>query len=126
MQEKFEVSALERIYHHLLNGKMTLEEVNESAAISSLQELLANYKTQVASQSRTANLWLKYLEYICIIKMFIRVERIGHWNEHLGVMSRMLNLFAAIDHINYSRSTRLYLQSMQPLKVKPPWMYEQY
>lgn len=40
MQEELEISVFERIYHDLLNGKITPEEVNESVAITSQQELL--------------------------------------------------------------------------------------
>ena len=46
MQENFEFSTFERIYHDLLNGKITLEEVNESAAVTFLQDILENYKTK--------------------------------------------------------------------------------
>lgn len=58
--------------------------------------------------------------------MFIREERIGHWNERLNVMSGMLNLLAATRDINYLKRTSLYLQSMQLLKVEHPWLYERY
>jgi hypothetical protein len=38
----------------------------------------------------------------------------------------MLNLFVATGHINYARSTRLYLQLMSELPEKHPWLHDQF
>ena len=48
----------------------------------------------------------------------------GNWHEHLEAMRRMLNLFAATGHINYAKSARLYLQTMQCLQFDHPWLYD--
>ena len=37
----------------------------------------------------------------------------------------MLNLLAATGHINYAMSARLYLQLMNELPEKPPWLHTQ-
>ncbi len=58
------------------------------------------------------------------LKLFIRAERTGNWSLHLVVVGEMLNLFAATGHINYAKSSRLYLQLMRELPTDHPWLYE--
>jgi hypothetical protein len=38
----------------------------------------------------------------------------------------MLNLFAASGHINYAKSARLYLQEMEALQEKHPWLHNNF
>jgi len=56
--------------------------------------------------------------------LFIRAERSGNWSLHLVVVARMLNLFAATGHINYTKSARLDLQLMLEQPKKFPWLHE--
>ena len=88
-----------------------------------MEECVGNYKAFLAEKSRTAKLWLKYIEYVEVLKLFIQAERTGNWNLHLIAVEQMLNLFAATAHINYSRSFRLYLQLMWELPTDHPWLY---
>ena len=64
------------------------------------------------------------VEYIETLKVFIRAERLGNWNLHLIAVANMINLFAATGHINYAKSSRLYLQLMQQLPNDHPWLYQ--
>ena len=41
---------------------------------------------------RTATYWIQYLEYIKIVKFYIRAERTGNWLLHLSAVEKMLNL----------------------------------
>ncbi|XP_065672431.1 uncharacterized protein LOC136090184 [Hydra vulgaris] len=116
-------SSLENMHQDLVQGNMDLEEINNSSVVIRFTNLIENLKIQLFRSSRTTKLWLQYLEYISIIKMFIRAERTG--NEHLEAIRLMLNLFAAAGHINYAKSARLYLQSMYSLNSEYPWLYEQ-
>ena len=64
-------------------------------------------------------------KYMCdTLKIFIRAERIGDWNLHLIAIGKMLNLFAATGHIDYAKSSRLYLQLMMQLPSDYPWLYQ--
>ena len=45
---------------------------------------------------------------------------------HLDATSQMRNLFAATGHVNYAKSTRLYLQIMLNLSTSHPWLYEHF
>ena len=96
-------------------GNLGLDDVESSDIVIRLTNVVEKFKLELSSASRTAELSLQYLEYISIIRMFIRAERTGNRHEHLGAMRLMLDLFAATGHINYVESARLYLRSMQSL-----------
>ena len=64
----------------------------------------------IPSLKEGQELWLLYMNYICIVKAFVFAERTSNGELHLDVLSEMLNLFAAAGHINYAKSARLYLQ----------------
>ena len=125
LKDTFEASTIQELYKNFLNGVVQSDEINENGNIFKLHDLIESYKSKL-SVSRTAKLWLQYLEYVQVVKMFIRAERTGNWHEHLEAMRLMLNLFAATGHINYARSARLYLQSMKSLNVDHPWLYNQF
>ena len=126
-----------------LNDKLTPEELNEievhckqvsekeidivsvpCQAIKKLDLIVASLKTDIASKSRTAKLWLQYMEYVDIMRQFIRASRSGDWNLHLITLNKMLNLFAGTGHIHYAKSARLYLQRMLELPRTHPWMHQ--
>ena len=88
--------------------------------MSKLFNFLEKYKDQLALIPRTARLWIQYLEYVTIVKNFIRAERTGNWHLHLVSTSQMLNRFATKGHVNYAKSARMYLQMMLELPVKYP------
>ena len=83
-------------------------------------------KVVLASQSRTAKLWIQYLTYVDILRCTIRAERTSDWNLHLVAVSKMLNLFAASGHDHYAKCARLYLQMMMELPQTHPWLYEKF
>ena len=67
--------------------------------------------------NRTALLWLQYLDMVDILRMFIKAERTGNWRLHLRTLSEMLPYLAAAGHNLYTKSVRLYLQSMSSLET---------
>ena len=103
-----------------------MEVIASSNELRRLDTALELYKDELLSKSRTAKLWLQYLLYVDVIKLFIRAERTGNWHLHLIAVGKMLNLFAATAHVNYAKSARLYLQSMLELQTKYPWVYNNF
>ena len=87
-----------------------LDTIQESQELIQLTKFVQTRKDELSSQSRTAKLWIQYLDYVDLVKMFVRAERTGDWSLHLVAISRMINLFASTGHINYAKSARLYLQ----------------
>ena len=78
------------------------------------------------NKDRTASLWLQYLDTVEILRMFIKAERIGNWRLHLQALSEMLPYLAAAGHNLYTKSVRLYLQSMSSLETDHPDVYRQF
>ena len=61
----------------------------------SIAELLNRFeesKDDLSQTSRTAKFWIQYVDYIGIVKNFIRAERTGGWNLYLFAISRMIDL----------------------------------
>ena len=79
-----------------------------------------------SEQSRTAALWLSYLNYVTILKQFISAERTSNWQLHVQATQDVLNLFAATGHFNYAKSARFYVQQMQQLDMTHPWLFEMF
>lgn len=74
--------------------------------------------------NRTALLWLQYLDMVDILCMFIKAQRTGNWRLHLQALSQMLPYLAAARHNLYTKSVRLYLQSMSSLETDLPMYTE--
>ena len=81
-------------------------------------------KDHLHQKSRTTKLWLNYMDYVNVLKQFIRAERSGDWDLHLYVLERMLNLFAATGHLNYAKCARIHLQQMRNTNDTHPWIYK--
>ena len=77
----------------LLEGRSSIEQVATMPLFKDLETKLESMKELLRSKSRTARLWIKYLDYIAIVKMFIRAERSGDWLLHLFAVKNMLNIF---------------------------------
>ena len=126
LQDKLDITEVEKI-HSLYEGvedkTIPVSEISESQELIKLQDCLLKYKALLTEKSPTAKLWLQYIEYIETLKLFIRAERTRDWNLHLVSVSRMINLFAATGHINFAKSSRLYLQLMYQLLTDHSWLY---
>lgn len=100
------------------------DNVAESQELQKLDRCLIELQTALVDRSPTAALWFQYIEYVQTLKLFIRAERIGNWGMHLLAVGKMMNLFAATGHINYAKSSRLYLQMMLMLPNEHPWLHQ--
>ncbi len=76
--------------------------------------------------SRTAQLWLEYLEMLDILKRFIKGERTGDWLLHLQSLLDMLPFFAATGHNAYAKSTYMYLNKMLTLPTTHPNVHKNF
>ena len=83
-----------------------------------------DYKAKLGEQSRTAVLWLKYLDYVQIPKDFIRADRTSDWFLHLSTVKKMLYIFAAAGHRSYAKAARIYLQLMHELPETHSSLYK--
>jgi len=79
-----------------------------------------------ASQSRTCKLWMQYIEYVDLVKLFIIAEWMSEWYLHLNACTKMLNLFAATGHYNYAKSCCIYVQQMHALAETHHALHEKF
>ena len=90
------------VYKKLMNESTTLEEVCKSPVIEEISSLLKQ-KTDFLASSKTAQLWLQYMDMINILRKYIRAERTGNGELHLQAVSEMLPYMAASGHNNYTK-----------------------
>ena len=93
-----------------------------------LQEVAALYSSKKDSiqSSRTAKLWLQYMDMITILRNFITAERLGDWILYLETLKQMLPYLAASGHNLYTKSVVVFLNDMQDLPLKHPEVYQQF
>ena len=113
---------LEDLYQDLYQGHLSADDAFEYKVLSSTQSLFNEFTDTLASKSHTGKLWLQYINFINILKLFIRAETTGDPNLNLVAPGKMSNAFAATGHLYYAKSTRLYLQMMLELPSHP-WLY---
>ena len=118
-----ELQKINELYKGIEDKSVPVCDIAESKELVKLKECLLAHKAFLAEKSRTAKLWLQYIEYVETLKVFIRAERTGNWYLHLLAVEKMLNLFAATGHIHYAKSARLYLQQMRELPSTHPWLH---
>ena len=114
-----------RLLEELMRGTKTVEDVRTSDALTTIRNCVQSKRSIVQASSRTAALWLQYMDMIDILREFIKAERTANWHMHLEAASHMLPYFAASGHNLYTKSCHLYLQSMEKLKEDCPAVYEQ-
>ena len=113
-----------KLFTQTMNREVPNEDVLDNATLVHLNEALITLKTTLEENSRTAKLWIQYIDQVDTIKLFIRAERTGDWNFHLIAVGKMLNIIAASGHHNYAKSAQLYLQMMHDLPKSHPWLFE--
>ena len=126
---KVYVMEFESMYTKAENGELSFAELEEFDEGSTVQQFNKEFNSLAASlekTSRTAKLWLQYIEYIDVVKELICAERTSNWKLHLQAIRKMVNLFAATGHVNYGRSSRMYHQEMLTLLQKYPYLFHQF
>jgi len=121
-------SIILHLYQFTWNNKVNVADCSilECEKLKEITDKLQLHQRELFSQSRTARLWLQYIEYIDLVKLFLLAERMSDWHLHLTACSRMLNLFAAAGHYNYAKSVRVYVQQMIDLPQSHPLLYNEF
>ena len=113
------------LYKSLMNNSPSVHQVCQSEIIQKLKESLKNKVCSLQS-SRTASLWLQYLDIIDILRNFIRAQHTGNWELHLQSLSNMLPYLAASGHNHYTKCVWIYLQQMSKLEDEHPAVYRHF
>ena len=69
-----------------------IEQIDSNCTVK-MQESLEAYKTTF-SKSRTAKLWLQYMEMVELLQKFIKAERTGNWPMKLETTRDMIEYLA--------------------------------
>ena len=123
-----DMAHLEAIYEQTVIHKVYAgdETALQSDSLLKFCTQLQHLKQCLCRQSRTAHLWILYMMYVDLVKLFLLAERTGNWLIHLQTVHGMLGLFAATGHVNYAKSARLYLQEMVNLPETHRYLHEQF
>ena len=115
-----DIADLRAVYDSVVTGT---SDVTIPQCLVKLHMHCHDQKSTLAAASRTARLWLQYMEYVDVLRMVVRAERTSDWNLHLIGVSKMLNLFAATGHSHYTKCARLYLQMMMERPTTHAWLH---
>lgn len=119
------VIELENLYKDVLAGNVVLGADTPDCLVK-LHLEIEKLKLDLCSKSRTAKLWIQYLDFIQVLKTFLCAERTSDWHLHLSSLSHMVPIFAAAGHSNYAKCSRLYLQMMMKLTITHPSIYDKF
>lgn len=112
-----------KMYNQCLDKTLCAEAVLDHQVLKQLHISFKGFLEQ-RKESRTARLWIQYLEMIQILRSFIRAERSGDWDLHLRALQDMLPYFAAAGRNLYTKSGYVYLMMMQNLDIDHPDVYQ--
>jgi hypothetical protein len=119
------IVGLSNLIETIHDGRGSLNDVLASNELVDLESLLSEV-VERSRESRTAKLWLQFMDLVNILHTFISCERLKNWEGHLNTIPSLLTLFAATGHIHYARSGRLYLQEMRSLETQHPQLYKMF
>jgi hypothetical protein len=115
-----DVDVMTNLYDDCMQDKVCVTDTDSmlrtNSVLTKLSTNLDRLCLGLSDQSRTTRLWLLYVRYVQLVKLFLFGERTGNWFIHLHALEGMLGLFTATGHINYAKSARLYLQQMIDLR----------
>ncbi len=66
---------MKTLYEGIQDNSIQPSDVTESKELLKLERCIHKYRTILAEKSRTAKLWLECIDYVDIVKLFIRAER---------------------------------------------------
>lgn len=117
---------LEDLHDALINTDAETTLSNSMSVISTLKDIIPDWKRFRASLGATGKYWVMYVEMVSILKRFIRAERAGDWLQHLEEAGNMLPYIVAAKHTKYMSSLPLYLDDMRALPQQHPSVYENF
>ena len=79
------------IHQAPLSAKSAPHDVHTD--LINIQRFVTGALLELAGESRTGKLWVKYAEYVNVIQMFLHAELIGDWDLHLYCIRHTIPLF---------------------------------
>ena len=106
------------LYDRAMLSTLSVEDVCSVGVLVRIKGKLDDLKQTMTT--RTAMLWLQYLDMVSILQSFIKAERMANWKLHIQTVQDMLPYFAASGHSLYAKSLYVYLQIMLRLPETHP------
>ena len=105
-------------YDRAMLSTLSVEDVCSAGVLVRIKGKLDDLKQTMTT--RTAMLWLQYLDMVSILQRFIKAERMANWKLHLQTVQDTLPYFAASGHSLYAKPVYVYLQIMLRLPDTHP------
>ena len=112
------------LFERVTGGEEAISDIEQNKLLHSVQQSHNELKATLSKESRTAKLWIEYQRIVCVIRKFIRGDRLGLWDVHLEAIQEALPIFAAAGHFNYTKSAYLYQQTMNTLERTQPEVFQ--
>lgn len=122
------INRLQVLYGRVWTDKVVVDDCTllESEDMNLITSKLPSVVCMLSAQLRTSKLWIQYVHYVDIMKLFIYAERTSDWYLYLYASESMLNLFAATGHFHYAKACRIYVQQMRALSSEQPDLLEHF
>lgn len=95
------------LFEKLMEKKVSAYEASTAGVLNNIKKFIHRKQDLLVERSRTAVLWIQYLEKVDILRSFIRAERTANWEPHLKALTRMLPYLATSGHNLYVKCVRL-------------------
>jgi len=113
------------LYDRLVDGTFSTSDIESSQVLEAIDKRIQTVKSSMIDQ-RTAQFWIKYMEMIDIVRLFLRSERTGDRLLNLQTLYRMLPYMAVSGHNLYTKSLHIYLQLMEKLPYEHSEVYKRF
>ena len=107
------------LFDNLMYLDNTIEEVCLADVLYRIRHMIERQK-EALKQSRTACLWLQYMDIMDILRRFIKAERTGNWDLNLHTVREMLPYFLAAEHTLYGKYAYVYINNTLKLESQNP------
>ena len=87
--KKDTIKQLNELYENLSSNQCNPDAAINTNIVSMIHEKLSNLKF-IHDVNRTGKLWIQFMDFASIVRMFIRAERTGDWNLHIYASEQML------------------------------------
>ena len=113
-----DITEAKDIYDQAKLSTLSVEDVCSAGVLVRIKGKLDDLKQTMTT--RTAMLWLQYMDTVSILQRFIKAERMANWKLHLQTVQDMLPYFAASGHSLYAKYAYVYLRIMLRLPETHP------
>lgn len=96
---------------YLKNNNETTHFFSEDEELNISVMWKVNFKinsSKLKERGPTSKFWVQYLDILLILKVFIRVERIGEWKAHMSAIKRIISYSHVAEHFLNAKSSHFF------------------